>query len=246
MLKSDEITLAQSKRREKMAAIQKTETLSDEGRTELRSLTEAYEGAEVELRASLIQETAERDKIEIKDKEPAKKTDFEIECRSYSLSEMVAAQADGKPLAGREAEVTAELETRHGAGQKGTRFPWEALEKRADAPVTAAAGAGGELVTQPTHSALERVFEGSAAERFGVSALQVSGSPSFPELTGGASVSLGRRRRGGGFCQAITTATKIPTIKTSNWEIFTQPPGDPGQNDALEMILRRDLSRGAA
>lgn len=39
MLKSQEITLAQSRRRERMAAIQKTETLSDEGRTELRSLT---------------------------------------------------------------------------------------------------------------------------------------------------------------------------------------------------------------
>ena len=239
MLKSDEITLAQSKRREKMAAIQKTDEINEEGRKELRSLTSAYEGAEVELRASLIQETAERDKI--KDKEPDKaKVDFEAECRSYSISAMVEAQVDNKLLTGRELEVTQELETRHGAPIKGQRVPWAALEQRADAAITAATGAGGELVSKQTHNALERFFEGSTAERFGVSALQVSGSPSFPELTGGASVSWVADGVGADS-EAITTATKTPTIKTATARYLLNRQAIR-QNDALEMILRRDLA----
>ncbi len=60
MLKSQEIMLAQSKRRERMAEIQKSEEIGDEGRTELRSLTDAYSGAEIEYRAALIVEGAER------------------------------------------------------------------------------------------------------------------------------------------------------------------------------------------
>ena len=42
MLKSQEITLAQSKRRERMAEIQKADDINDEGRNELRGLTDAY------------------------------------------------------------------------------------------------------------------------------------------------------------------------------------------------------------
>lgn len=125
MLKSQEIQLAQSKRRERMADIQKADEITDDARTELRSLTSAYEGAEVELRAALLVEGAERDKI----KEPDKaETDFGRECRAFDLTAVVAAQTEGKQLSGREAEVSAELEQRHGQGQKGIRFPWEALE----------------------------------------------------------------------------------------------------------------------
>lgn len=120
MLKSQEIQLAQSKRREKMAEIQKADEITDDARTELRSLTSAYEGAEVELRAALLVEGAERDKI----KEPDRaESDFDRECRSFNLSGMVASLTEGKPLTGREAEVSAELENRHGDGQKGGAFP---------------------------------------------------------------------------------------------------------------------------
>lgn len=54
MLKSQEIMLAQSKRRERMAEIQKSAEIGDEGRTGLRSLTDASSGAEIEYRAALI------------------------------------------------------------------------------------------------------------------------------------------------------------------------------------------------
>ena len=237
MLKSQEVTLAQSKRREKMAAIQKAETLSDEGRTELRSLADAYEGGEVELRAALLLEGSERDKIKTPDKAA---TDFTRECRSFDLSAIVASMTEGKALAGREAEVSAELETRHGAGQKGTRFPWEALEQRADVATDTQTAVGGNLASRQTMNALERFFEDSAAGRFGVNVMQVSGVPVFPEITAGGALSWVAEGVGADAA-AIATTTKTPTIKTATGRyVLTRQA--IRQNSALQSLLRRDLA----
>lgn len=237
MLKSQEVTLAQSRRRERMAAIQKTETLSDEGRTELRSLADSYESAEVELRAALLVEGAERAQIAEPDKAG---TDFSRECRSFDLSAVLASLTDSKPLTGREAEVSAELETRHGAGQKGTRFPWEALEQRADVATDTQPGLGGNLASRPTMNALERFFESSAAERFGVRAMQVSGAPVFPEITAGGALSW-VAEGAGADASAIATTTKTPAIKTATGRYLITRQAIR-QNSALEAMLRRDLS----
>lgn len=238
MLKSQEIQLAQSKRREKMANIQKADEINDEGRTELRSLTEAYEGGEVELRAALLVEGAERDQI----KEPDKaETDFERECRSYNLSGLVASLTDGKALTGREAEVSAELEQRHGEGSKGVRFPWESLmETRADVATDATTNVSGNLASRPTMNALERFFEGSAAQRFGVNVMQVTGAPSFPEITGGTGMSWVAEGAGADAAAISTTATN-PAIHTATGRYLLTRQAIK-QNSALEAILRRDLS----
>ncbi|AKO96902.1 phage major capsid protein, HK97 family [Marinovum algicola DG 898] len=237
MLKSQEIQLAQSKRRERMADIQKADEITDNARTELRSLTSAYEGAEVELRAALLVEGAERDKI----KEPDKaETDFGRECRAFDLTAVVAAQTEGKQLSGREAEVSAELEQRHGQGQKGIRFPWEALEERADVATDASAGTSQELANRPVMNALERFFETSAAGRFGVNVLQVSGVPTFPEITAGASLSW-VAEGSGADAEAITTTSKTPTIHTATGRYLLTRQAIR-QNSALQPILRRDLA----
>lgn len=237
MLKSQEISLAQSQRREKMAEIQKAGEISDDGRTELRSLTESYANAEVELRTALILESEERDKI----KEPDKaETDFHRECRAYDLTAVIAAQVDGKALAGREAEVSQELEQRHGEGQKGVRFPWEALEERADVATDASAGTSQELASQPTMNALDRFFEASAAGRFGVNVLQVTGKPSFPEITGGTGISW-VAEGAGADAAAITTTATSPNIHTATGRYLLTRQAIR-QNSALQPILRRDLA----
>ena len=237
MLKSQSVQLEQSRRREKMAAIQKTETLSDEGRTELRSLADAYEGAEVELRAALLLEGSERDKIKTPDKAA---NDFTMECRSFDLSAIVASMTEGKALSGREAEVSSELETRHGAGQKGTRFPWEALEQRADVATDTQTAVGGNLASRQTMNALERFFEDSAAGRFGVNVMQVSGVPVFPEITAGGALSWVAEGVGADAA-AIATTTKTPTIKTATGRyVLTRQA--IRQNSALQSLLRRDLA----
>ncbi|QDI74679.1 MULTISPECIES: phage major capsid protein [Leisingera] len=237
MLKSQEIQLAQSKRRERMAEIQKADEVSDDGRTELRSLTDAYQNAEVELRAALLVEDAEREQI----KEPDKAAnDFDRECRSFDLSAVIAAQVDGKPLAGREAEVSQELEQRHGQGQKGIRFPWEALEQRADVATDAAAGTSQELASRPVMNALERFFENSAAGRFGVNVLQVTGTPTFPEITGGTGLSWVAEGNGAD-AQAISTTSKSPAMHTATGRYLLTRQAIR-QNSALPSILRRDLS----
>jgi len=240
MLKSQEVQLAQSKRRERMAAIQKTETLSDEGRTELRSLADAYEGAEVELRAALLVEGAERATIKGTDKAT---DDFTRECRSFSLSGLVGAMTEGKPLSGREAEVVAELEQRGQTPQRGgVVIPWEAfaLETRADAVTDTAPGTSGELASRPVMNALERFFENSAAERFGVRALQVQGTPAFPEVTGGGGLSWVAEGAGADSA-AISTVATTPAIHTATAR-YVMTRQATRQNPALEAILRRDLS----
>lgn len=236
MLKSQEIQLAQSKRRERMAEIQRSETISDEGRAELRSLTDAYSGAEIELRAAIVLESAERDKIKTPDKAT---TDFDLQCRSFNLSALVGAITDGKALAGREAEVVAELEQRGGAAQKGgIVFPWQALERRADAVTNIAAS--DDLASRPVMSALERLFEDGAAARFGFRTVAVSGRPSWPEIVAGAGAHwVGEGQ--GTDAEAIDTITKTPTLKTctARYLLTRQSTKD---NPALESVLRRDLA----
>ncbi|WOI29568.1 phage major capsid protein [Sulfitobacter dubius] len=237
MLKSQEITLAQSKRREKMANIQKADEINDEGRTELRSLTNAYEGAEVELRAALLLEDAEREKIKAPDKQ---ETDFGRECRTFNLASVVEALEGGKGLSGRELEVSQELEQRNGKAQRGVAFPWEALEQRADATVTTPDTSAGDLASRPTMQALERLFEQSAAQAFGVQTLQVTGKPRFPEMTAGASASwVGEGA--GTDAASITTDVKEPTIKTLSARYLLSRQAIR-ENSALQPMLQRDLS----
>ncbi len=237
MLKSQEIQLAQSKRREKMAEIQKVDEITDDARTELRSLTDEYQSAEVELRTALILEDAEREKI--KEPDTADK-DFNAECRSFDIAKMVEALEDQKPLSGREAEISAELEKRDGKAMKGTRFPWEALEQRADATVTAPDASSGELASRPTMQALERVFEASAAQKFGFQTIQVSGQPRFPELTDGTSAAW--VSEGAGVDAAtINTNVQEPGIKTLTARYLLSRQAIR-QNSALQPMLRRDLA----
>ncbi|MDW3116688.1 MAG: phage major capsid protein [Roseovarius pacificus] len=237
MLKSQEIQLAQSKRRERMAEIQKADEISDEGRTELRSLTDSYQNAEVELRTALVLEDAERDKIAEPDKA---QNDFDRECRQFSLADAVASMTEGKPLSGREAEVSAELEQRDGTASKGTRVPWDALSTRDDAIVTAPDASSGELASRPTMKALERLFEDSAAQRFGFQSIQVTGQPRFPSLDDGASASW-VAEGSGTDAAAITTSVQEPALHTltSRYLLSRQATR---QNPVLETMLRRDLS----
>lgn len=241
MLKSQQIQISQSHRREKIAALQNTDgDLSADAITELRNLTTAYEGGEVEYRAAVLLEDAERATIKDTDKAG---TDFERECRSFSLSSVVSALTDGKIIGGREAEVIQELETRNGAGQKGTLIPWEALapmETRADALVTTATPEAGNLASRPVMSALERLFADSAAERFGFRTVAVSGRPSWPEMIAGASAHwVGEGQ--GVDAEAIQTTTKTPEIHTATARYLLSRQSMK-ENPALESVLRRDLA----
>lgn len=238
MLKSQEIQLAQSKRRERMAEIQKADEISEEGRTELRSLTDAYQNAETEYRAAVILEDAERAEIEEPD---GAGREFETECRAFSLSSMVATLTEGKPLDGRELEISQELENRQGPSQKGgVLVPFEAFETRADAVTDSAPGTTGELQSRPTLTALQRFFETSAAARFGVRSLQVTGNPSFPEVTGGGGLSW-VAEGAGADADAITTTATAPAMHTATARYVVTRQATR-KNAALESILRRDLA----
>lgn len=241
MLKSQKIQIEQSKKRERMAAIQNTDgDLSPEAVTELRSLTAGYESGEVEFRSALILEDAERATIQTTDKAG---TDFERECRSFNIASVVSALTDGKLITGREAEVIQELEQRHGAGQKGTVIPWAALaplETRADALVTTATPEAGNLASRPVMSALERLFADSAAEKFGFRTVAVQGRPSWPEMVAGARAHwVGEGQ--GVDAEPIQTTTKTPEIHTATARYLLSRQSMK-ENPALESVLRRDLA----
>lgn len=241
MLKSQQVQLEQSKRREKMAALQNVEgDLSADAVTELRSLTSAYEAGEVQLRAAILTEGAEREAIKETDKAG---DDFALQCRSFNLSAVVSAITDGKPLTGREAEVSAELEKRNGAGHKGgVLIPWEALapmEQRADAVVTTANPEAGNLASRPVMSALERLFADSAAEKFGFRTVAVTGRPSWPEMVAGARAHW--VQEGAGVdAEPVQTTTKTPEIHTATAR-YLLTRQSVKENPALESVLRRDL-----
>lgn len=236
MLKSQQIQLAQSKRRERMAEIQKADEITDDARNELRSLTEAYQGAEIEFRAAVVLEDAERATIKTEDRA---ESDFERECRSFSLSALVGAVTDGRALAGREAEVSAELEKRNGSAQKGgILFPWAALETRADVVTTTAED--GDLTSRPVMQPLERLFEDSAAAKFGFRTVQVTGRPSWPEMIAGASAHW--LPEGGCVdAEGIDTRTLTPTMHTAAARYLLTRQATK-ENPALETVLRRDLA----
>lgn len=242
MLKSQKIQLEQSKRRERMAAIQNTEgDLTPEAVTELRSLTSAYEGGEVEFRAAVVLEDAERATIKDTDKAG---DDFARECRSFNLSAVVGAITDGKVITGREAEVTQELERRNGAGHKGgVLIPWEALapmEQRADELVTTANPEAGNMASRPVMPPLERLFADSAAQRFGFRTVAVTGKPSWPEMVAGASAHwVGEGE--GTDAEPIQTTTKTPEIHTATARYLLSRQSMK-ENPALESVLRRDLA----
>ncbi|UWQ52743.1 phage major capsid protein [Leisingera caerulea] len=237
MLKSQEIQLAQSKRRERMAAIQKADEINDDGRAELRKLADDYEGAEVELRAALLLEDAEREQI----KEPDNvEKNFSAECRDFDLASLVEALEGQRVIEGREAEVIQELEVRNGKASRGIYLPWEALENRADATVTTPDSSGGKLASRSTMNALERLFEQSSAQSFGVQTIQVTGKPRFPEMTAGASASW-VAEGSGADAAAITTAVKEPTLRTLTARYLLTRQAIR-ENSALEPLLRRDLS----
>lgn len=240
MLKSQTIQLEQSRRRERMAAIQNTDgDLNADAVTELRSLTSAYETGEVQLRAAILTEGAERETIKTTDKAS---DDFAQECRSFSLASVVAAITDGKPLTGREAEVTQELEQRQGGANKGgVLIPYEALtlETRAEAMITTANPEAGNLASRPVMSALERLFAESAAEKFGFRTVAVTGKPSWPEMTAGAHATwVGEGE--GVFAEPIETTTKTPQIHTATARYLLSRQSVK-ENPALESVLRRDL-----
>lgn len=239
MLKSQRIQLEQSKRREKMAALQNTESdISADAVTELRSLTSAYENGEVEYRAAVLLEDADRATIKTQDRA---ENDFEMQCRSFSLANVLNARLDGRALDGREAEVTQELQQRSGGTQRGgIMIPFEALETRADIPTTTATASGGNLAPRPVMSALERLFESSAASAFGFRTIAVTGAPSWPEITGGANaawVSEGS----GTEAQSIQTVSRSPSIKTATAR-YVLTRQSLRQNPAIESVLKRDLS----
>lgn len=238
MLKSQKIQLEQSKRRERMAAIQKTEgDLSDEAITELRSLSEQYERGEVEYRAAVLVEDADRATIKATDKA---ETDFDRECRAFSLSALVGAITEGKPITGREAEVTAELEKRTGGAHKGgVLVPWESLmETRADAVVDTAAD--DNLTSRPVLPPLERLFEDSAAAAFGFRTVAVTGRPSWPEIVAGASAHwVGEGQ--GADAEAIDTRTLTPAMHTCTARYLLTRQATK-ENPALESVLKRDLA----
>ena len=238
MLKSQEIQLAQSKRRERMAAIQKTDgDLSDDAVTELRSLSGEYEKAEVQYRAALLTEDADRATIKTDDKAEA---DFDRECRAFSLSALVGAITDGKALTGREAEVSQELEKRNGGAMKGgVLVPWESLlETRADALVDTTAD--DKLTQRPVMPPLERLFEDSAAAKFGFRVVQTVGRPSWPEIIAGATAHwVGEGQ--GADAEAIDTRAIAPTMHTATARYLLTRQATK-ENPALESVLKRDLA----
>ena len=136
--------------------------------------------------------------------------------------------------------MTAELEQRTGGAHKGgVLVPWESLlETRADATTTTTDD--DHLTSRPVMPPLERLFEDSAAAKFGFRTVAVTGRPSWPEIVAGASAHwVGEGQ--GADAEAIDTVTLTPTMKTVTARYLLTRQATK-ENPALETVLKRDLA----
>ena len=121
--------------------------LSAEQATKFKTLRGDLEATEAAIdRQRLIDEADRRaDGMELAE---TREGDFDRECREFSLRAAIAAAAGLNVDAGREREVSAELQKRSGNAFKGVAVPMQVFEKRVITTAAPAGGPGSNLIAK--------------------------------------------------------------------------------------------------
>ena len=182
MTNAQKLAIRLSEIRTKLNELSGLETLTDEHRAKVDTLTAEYQTKEAQHRAAVV---AEADEVRAAadefgtgadDGEAAEDRAFRGRVRD---AEYVSAAVDQRMAEGAEAELNAAL------GMRGNAFPISLL---APAPVAARATTDTDSQANQSGRWLDRLFAGTAAERIGVTMESVApGVASFPVTTAGAS-----------------------------------------------------------
>ena len=221
--------------RERLAALAGAEGgLTDEQRTELRTLTTEAADLELKTRALLAAEP---------DPDPANRPGGEgAEVRSLaeraSLGEYLAAAVEGRRVSGVERELTAASLGDAVAARGDVVIPWEALEVRADAPTNTTA-LDGPVRQRPI---LPRLFAGPLARALGTRFDSVpSGQQEYVLVSGGvAPAQKAESADVSATAATFGTATLKPRRLTANYLFTVEQAASVGAQ--IESALRRDLT----
>ncbi len=155
MLTSVTIQRRQSELREKLADLAGKDRPSEDEIRQLGELETSYKTNELQLRAALITEEAERREAG-KELETRSDREYSDLIGKFELRQVALALDEGRPLDGATAEVVQEM--RNQGGYRGVPVPWQALELRAGE--TVASGTPDPISTRPI---IDRLFPGSVA-----------------------------------------------------------------------------------
>lgn len=117
---------------------------------------------------------------------------FDVECRNYSLLRAIASQVPGMNVdAGREKEISAELERRSGRAAVGMLAPTSVFERRVDVVTTAlpSAGPGGNIIATNLLAGqfIDLLRDNTICQRLGARVVSnLVGNVDIPKLAQGA------------------------------------------------------------
>ena len=242
MKASQRLQIEQSERREKINAILAKETLIDEERGELSTLTGRMQEIEVELRAAI---TAEGDaETQARQTEPDTEQRERVELRSKAkLTEFLQSRAQGRAPTGAEAELQAAagvtgipLELWDVPRPSARRASAHGDEHRAITPAPGSVGVNLDPI-RPV------VFANSIAVRLGIDMPRVM-SGTFATGTITTSQSGESKAKSGviaGAVGAITVTTATPKRISARLELTLEDIAAVGQEN-FEAVLRENLS----
>ena len=233
MTKSQKLTVRASEIRDRLNELQDLDTLTDEQRSELDSLTTEYRTVEAKRRAAIVTEAdeaaAQEARFQATDGEGAELRSLG---RRVRIGNYVHSAIEGRGVEGAEAEFNAALEIRRPHG-----FPLRLLASEIR-NTTDADGQAGQS------SWLDRLFATAAAMAVGISFESVSpGAETYPVMGKDATTPIAGAQRGRGEAAAdanhAVTVTRLEPTRNAARTLFNSE--DDFRLPGLESAIRRDL-----
>ena len=240
MTKSQKLLIEQSEKRQKINDLLGKDSMTDDERGELETLTGRMQQIEVEFRAAVVAEGEDLDQRRSEAGEMDPETRERVELRGRArLTEFLLCRAQGRLPSGAEAELQA------AAGVSGIPLElWDvpAPERRSGAEqraITPAPGTVG-INLDPIRPA---VFANSIAPRLGIEMPRVmSGTYATGTITTSQTASaLAKSAAAVGAAGAITVTTATPKRVSARLELTLEDIAAVGQEN-FESILRQNLS----
>ena len=237
MTAKQRLQLEQSAKREKLNELLGLDTLTDEQRSELDTLTKRAQEIEVELRAAIVVEGEEeaetRGQFGNGDGEAAETRRL---LGAATLADYLNPAAAGGALEGRAREVNGALKVPLVGKGGGVAVPWEILETRAF--TTTANNDGAEL----QRSVLQRLFGPGILDTLGVRLDSVPvGRSEWPLIATGVAPAMAKE--GVAAAAAVAATFEFANLKpkrlTGRYEFTHEMAASVA---AIEQALRRDLA----
>ncbi|WP_417709773.1 phage major capsid protein [Roseibium aggregatum] len=241
MLTSVTIQRRQSELREKLADLAGKDRPSEDEIRQLGELETSYKTNELQLRAALITEEAERREAG-KELETRSDREYSDLIGKFELRQVALALDEGRALDGATAEVVQEMRSQ--GGYRGIPVPWLALEQRAGE--TIASGTPDPISTRPI---IDRLFPDSVAGRMGAQMINIgSGETEWPVVTSSVSAGWATSETGSvaGPTAYATTDKSLAPDNTLGIQMKITRKTMKQSGAALEAAVRRDMNSAIA